>query len=143
MNSTLIIGIIIGVIALVTIVIVLVLLSLPKSEEKTEEKKEEKAETKPEEKKEEKKEEKPEEKKETVREYVFHQGFDSNGNDITQAKDLANNASSLKKKCDITPKCVAFNTNGWLKTVVSSPEKWTKWTSDPDKGMYILKDINK
>lgn len=135
MNPALIIALVIGIIAVVVIIIVLVVINLPK-----EEKKEEKKEGKKEEKKEEKTNVKKEEKKETVREYVFHQGFDSGGNDITQDKDLANNASSLKKKCDITPKCVAFNTNGWLKSIVNPPTKWTKWTTDPDKGMYILKD---
>lgn len=134
MNPTLIISLIIGIIAFVVIIIVLVVINFPKKKE------DEKEEERTEDEKEEITENEKEERTEIVREYVFHQGFDSGGNDITQDKDLANNASSLKKKCDITPKCVAFNTNGWLKSVVKPPSKWTKWTTDPDKGMYILKD---
>lgn len=72
------------------------------------------------------------------RSYVFHPMMDSGGNDIANATDLANNVPSLKSKCDQTPKCIAFNTNGWLKEKVESPSTWSQWTSDPDKGLYIL-----
>ena len=76
----------------------------------------------------------------TGRDYTFNQGVDSTGNDITQAKDYANKVSELKSKCDDTPKCVGFNTNGWLKHTINPPATWSKWTADPDKGLYISKN---
>lgn len=73
----------------------------------------------------------------TGREYVFHQGVDSSGNDISQLADYANQITDLKSKCDQTPKCAGFNTKGWLKHTINPPATWTKWSPDPDHGLYV------
>ncbi len=69
--------------------------------------------------------------------YRFVQGMDSGGNDIMLATGLANNVEGLKQKCNETPGCIAFNTNGWIKKVVNPESTWSRWTTDPTKGMYI------
>lgn len=127
MDPTIIITMIIGIILLVIIIMVLVYVNVSNETEKTDEKKDGKTDEK---------------KDDAKREYEFHQGVDSGGNDISQVADFANNVNSLKTKCNTTPKCVAFNTNGWLKHTVNPPETWSKWSSDPDKGLYVLKTSN-
>ena len=73
------------------------------------------------------------------RDYLYHSGWDSYGNDITRVTTLQNNVPALKQRCDKTPKCVAFNTNGWLKHALLPENEWMNWTTDPKKGMYVVK----
>lgn len=71
------------------------------------------------------------------RTYTFTQGKDSGGNDIMNAGDIADNIPKLKSKCDSTPKCAGFNTNGWLKHTILPVAQWSTWTADPNKGFYL------
>lgn len=69
--------------------------------------------------------------------YTFHQGVDSSRNDMEHKADLANNIDALKSWCNTNPKCVGFNTNGWMKSEIIPSEKWNKWTDDASKGLYV------
>lgn len=44
----------------------------------------------------------------------------------------------LESICRETPHCLAFNTNGLLKHTLRRPLKWTRWTEDANKGLYVL-----
>ncbi len=79
-----------------------------------------------------------EQPQQTTRDYVFYQGLDSGGNDIRQ-DESQDNIEELKKQCDKEPKCIGFNTNGWLKQLLNPFSKWVKWTDEPNKGFYRLK----
>lgn len=72
------------------------------------------------------------------RQYTFYQGLDSKDGDIKQDTANANNAVALQAACDIAPGCVAFNTNGWLKSSISPRNIWTYWSGDAAQGMYVL-----
>lgn len=69
--------------------------------------------------------------------YQFCQGQDSAGNDIGQSANLADNITGLASACDNNSLCRGFNTNGWLKNSIMDQSKWTKWSSDPAKGLYV------
>lgn len=68
--------------------------------------------------------------------YRFIQGRDSGGNDIRNAKGLANNVPALKAACTALPNCLGFNTNAWLKHTLKPENQWSRWTQDPNKGFY-------
>ena len=69
--------------------------------------------------------------------YHFHPYVDSSGNNIIKRGGLANNPQRLKAACNSTPRCTAFNTNGWLKHNVKPMEEWSNWTANSSKGLYI------
>lgn len=61
-----------------------------------------------------------------TREYTYAQNRDSTGNDIMLLTTLVNDVPKLKARCDATPKCVGFNTDGWLKSKIIPRELWTE-----------------
>ncbi len=69
--------------------------------------------------------------------YRFVPYMDSGGNDIKNARGLANNIPELQGTCTALPNCRGFNTNGWLKHTLRPESQWNKWTSDPNKGFYV------
>jgi hypothetical protein len=69
-----------------------------------------------------------------INDYKFVAGKDSPGNNILQAEILAYDIPKLKVKCDTTPSCVGFNTDGWLKNKIIPELLWTD--TDPTKGIY-------
>lgn len=69
--------------------------------------------------------------------YAFHQGKDSDGNDIKRVAVLANNVPGLKEWCTKEPACKGFNTNAWMKSVLKPQSLWNTWTQDPTKGLYV------
>ena len=73
----------------------------------------------------------------TVPSYQFCAGLDSDGGDIGQSANLANNITGLANACDANSTCRGFNTNGWLKNTIADQPKWVKWTTDPAKGLYV------
>lgn len=80
--------------------------------------------------------------KPSTRPYNFYQGKDSTEGDISQVEDLKDNIDALKLLCDDTPNCIGFNTKAWLKHTIKPQEEWKVWTTDPKKGIYVLKDID-
>lgn len=72
--------------------------------------------------------------------YVFFANADSEGGNIKQDSPNANNPVALKASCDATPGCVAFNTNGWLKSSVLTQDQWGGFSTDMYEmpGMYIV-----
>jgi len=68
-------------------------------------------------------------------EYQFEPMMDSGLNDIRQEKDK--NVLELKRICSSTQSCKGFNTNGWLKHTIKPRGEWSKWTTNPTKGLYI------
>lgn len=77
-----------------------------------------------------------------AREYQFFPGFSSNGNDIARVIDMAvastdtKEINALKKRCDSTQGCIAFNTDGWLKKGIIARDQWTALVG-ANRGMYI------
>ena len=69
--------------------------------------------------------------------YTFHPQLDSGGSDYLTRSDLANKIDELKKLCDSDTKCVAFNSNGYLKSGLQPSNSWYKWTDDKTKGLYV------
>lgn len=68
--------------------------------------------------------------------FTFFQGKDASGTNIGQSPH-ANDVPALIKDC-LEAKCVAFNTNGWMKSYIGPQSQWGTWTSDPTKGLYVL-----
>jgi hypothetical protein len=77
--------------------------------------------------------------------YAFVQGYDPVGSNVFTAarSDIANNPVELAKVCSATAGCQGFNTNGWFKKdiVPNSKTAWGKWTTEANKGAYILKTL--
>jgi hypothetical protein len=69
--------------------------------------------------------------------FTFYQGMDSNGNDIYQKIELADNVPGLSAHCSSLPNCKGFNTNAWIKHTISPQSAWLRWTSEPSKGLYV------
>ncbi len=67
--------------------------------------------------------------------WVFSQGRDSPGNDITRLEGLT--VEELQKKC-LALGGVAFNTDGYIKSRVLPQAQWPAWNAGaPDKGLYL------
>ena len=49
----------------------------------------------------------------------------------------------LKTFCSNDPSCLGFNTKGWVKTSLLPKFKWNYWTSDPSKGFYLKRRLQK
>ena len=65
------------------------------------------------------------------------QGVDSPGGDYVAVIG----SPDVKKLVDIcrnTHHCLGFNTNGLLKHTLRLPEYWTRWTDNPNSGLYVL-----
>lgn len=69
--------------------------------------------------------------------YSFCQGEDSGGNDIGNQSTLYDNVPGLVSYCDSLPNCAGFNTNAWVKSSILPQAQWSKWTTDPSKGLYV------
>ncbi|KAL6763403.1 hypothetical protein V8C86DRAFT_2493984 [Haematococcus lacustris] len=41
----------------------------------------------------------------------------------------------------LTAPIVAFNTNGWLKTLLQPMHGWVKWTAETGKGLFVRNDV--
>lgn len=67
--------------------------------------------------------------------FVWKQGFDIIGNDISQDVQNKDNITGLINTCLKTDKCVAFNTNGWLKSDKSNLTVWENATEN--QGVFI------
>jgi len=75
-------------------------------------------------------------KKAVTPQYKFYQGMDSPGNDITNS-GLNDKIPELKDWCNKQPPCKGFNTNAWMKNIILPESNWSKWTTDPNKGLYV------
>jgi hypothetical protein len=71
--------------------------------------------------------------------YTFYPGMDSGGNDITQRTDLIGNVDKLKEECNRLPNCMGFNTSGWLKSVIVPNNQWSRFSDNPNDGLYVKK----
>ena len=69
-------------------------------------------------------------------EYNFFQGLDSNGGDCKYGMGRYS-LEEMFQKCSADPDCLGFNTNGYPKCTLKPQSKWSKWTSDPNKGLYL------
>lgn len=69
--------------------------------------------------------------------YQFCAFKDSDKGDISTRGDLANNVSGLVSACNADSKCLGFNNNGVLKSVISDPSKFVTWTNDNQKGLFL------
>lgn len=43
----------------------------------------------------------------------------------------------IANDCSLDAGCVAFNSNGWLKSSLEPEEDWETWTTDPCLGIYV------
>ena len=68
--------------------------------------------------------------------------MDSPGNDITNMTQFANNVPVLQNTCSGDPRCVAFNTNGYLKGALLPQAQWARWSNDPRQGLYYTQVTN-
>ena len=71
------------------------------------------------------------------RKYNFYPQMMSLGNKIVFLQELVSKIDELKKKCDETPNCIAFTTDGWLLDDIAPQEEWVKGYKDPTQGLYI------
>lgn len=84
--------------------------------------------------------------------------MDSPGGDICQAvapdaaphgapSALASAAGSITSSSAIAlvalakPFVVAFNSNGWLKTLLQPLHGWVHWTTEAGKGLFVRNDV--
>lgn len=68
------------------------------------------------------------------REFVFFPGLDSPGGDYLVVLE----GEDVRKACQETDHCLAYNTNGILKHSLLPPQQWIHWTSDSQHGLYVL-----
>jgi len=67
--------------------------------------------------------------------YTFIQGLDMYGFDLNRVSPT--DPASLAAKCDADPKCVGFNSDGYLKTATFDPLYLMQWSVDnASKGFY-------
>jgi lipopolysaccharide biosynthesis glycosyltransferase len=71
-------------------------------------------------------------------EFVFFPSMDSPGGDYLIADKFKQDASKLKTACMKTRRCLAFNTNGILKSALRWSTKWMQWTDSQTQGLYVL-----
>ena len=71
--------------------------------------------------------------------YIFHSNKDSDGGDIQECKN--NTLEELKKLADKDPKCLGFNTRGWLKYRIRNNLNNMYANNEFTNGIYI-KNIN-
>jgi len=67
--------------------------------------------------------------------YKFYPRKDSAGFDIR--KVVGKSLEELASICDGSSYCVGFNSNGWLKRIISDEVDFPTWTSDQTKGLYV------
>lgn len=65
--------------------------------------------------------------------YTFYDMLDSYGNDYTQ---LSGDISTLKAACSANPRCVGFNSNGWMKYSLRPLADWSIAFSSSGLGLY-------
>ena len=68
--------------------------------------------------------------------WIFYEGFDSGGEDIQSVGHKA--VDELFAIAGANPKCVAFNTLGFMKSQVSTPFITSQWLQAPN-GLYVRK----
>lgn len=69
--------------------------------------------------------------------YVYYPGADSTGNDLTK-KWAGMSPNELTKICSQTKDCVGFNSAGWLKSRIRSPDEWkTSYFRGDGQGLYF------
>lgn len=77
--------------------------------------------------------------------FIFIEGRDSPMNDLILVSalpdTLADRVQQLQQLCRRHPRCIAFNTNGMLKSQLQSPKRWQVFSTIPGEGMYVM-DIN-
>ncbi|GAX82716.1 hypothetical protein CEUSTIGMA_g10142.t1 [Chlamydomonas eustigma] len=89
--------------------------------------------------------------------WTFFPGMDSPGGDICQAfvpssstdvpAALSSAEGSITSSSAIAlvalakPIVVAFNSNGWLKTLLQPMHGWVKWTTEAGKGLFVRNDV--
>jgi hypothetical protein len=77
--------------------------------------------------------------------FIFIEGRDSPMNDLILLSalpdTLADRVQQLEQLCRRHPRCIAFNTNGMLKSQLQSPKRWQLFSTIPGEGMYVM-DIN-
>lgn len=139
MDTKILISIIIGSILIIIAIIVIIVMVVLKNKKNKSKKTEDQKKTTEDDQKKTTEDDQKKNVKMPSRKYTFHQGVDSSGNDVKILTPYADKIALLKANCDVVPTCVAFNTNGWLKSVVNPPSTWAKWTSDPNKGLYVVK----
>ena len=65
--------------------------------------------------------------------YTFHPYMDSGGGDLTNpGGDLDN----FKTVCDAMKNCKGFNTNGFLKSSITTEDKWGRMSENSTEGLY-------
>ena len=69
--------------------------------------------------------------------YSFHQGKDSHGYDIEKYWFEGITIDHMKARCDADPKCLGFNSNGWMKKYLRPESDWNHWTNVETKGFYV------
>jgi len=70
--------------------------------------------------------------------FIFYPNVDSNGEDI---RNVGNKTIlELKNACVRDPNCIAFNTDGWLKSKIKTPTKWGIRPGNKYSGLYIKED---
>ena len=71
-------------------------------------------------------------------EWEFVPGMDSSGHDIGQL-GRGMSIEEMKALAAARPDCVGFNSNGWFKHTLRPRTEWSRWTDDPNKGLYVRK----
>ncbi|GBG61862.1 hypothetical protein CBR_g23815 [Chara braunii] len=72
-------------------------------------------------------------------EWVFVPFFDSDGNDISRVAGTP--AERRAVAVSLREKCVAYNTNGWMKHTLLPRDKWYKWTDNEREGLYVKRSV--
>jgi hypothetical protein len=69
--------------------------------------------------------------------YRFYPTYGFPGNNIRQDTYFANNIDALKRACSNRNDCVGFMSDGSLKYMIPPSDKWHKWTTQPNAGLYV------
>jgi len=60
---------------------------------------------------------------------------------LTSASGSVASSSALALLALARPIVVAFNSNGWLKTLLQPMHGWVKWTTEAGKGLFVRNDV--
>ena len=70
--------------------------------------------------------------------FTFYPKRDSHGGDIGER--IIGPLHLISAVCRKNSECLGFNSNGWLKNIISDQSEWdNNWTQDDRKGFFVKK----
>jgi hypothetical protein len=74
--------------------------------------------------------------------YMFIPSRDVSGKDVGNKKGIDNNPEKLMAACDANPRCVAIQSEGWMKGEFNSVGEINRsWVNNSKAGSYVKKSV--